>query len=248
METKLKFRDELKSFAKQHLETDIEKLPPTKQSKAMTRFYVQRIRGVFNPGLVPTDPDDLDTCLVDGENDCGVDFLSRSDGTVLIIQAKFRGYGVNEKLDDVVGFCEVLRRIHPETGKKYKKSQKLLEALTDVDWDNDTFELAFISLGRLGPNLRAKEQEGPSLPERDWVGIEIHTRNSNLGKPGPSALSSSDIAPTAGRPILVERGGGEYGFIQSYRRAAPDAESSCFNTAARPGSRERKQLFLPRQN
>ena len=163
METKLKFRDELKSFAKQHLGTDIEKLPPTKQSKAMTRFYVQRIRGVFNPGLVPADPDDLDTCLVDGENDCGVDFLSRSDGTVLIIQAKFRGYGVNEKLEDVVGFCEVLRRIHPETGKKYKKSQKLLEALTDVDWDNDTFELVFISLGRFGANLRTKEEEGPSL-------------------------------------------------------------------------------------
>lgn len=72
---------------------------------------MQRIRGVFNPGLVPADPDDLDTCLADGENDCGVDFLSRSDGTVLIIQAKFRGYGVNEELDDVVGICEVLRRI-----------------------------------------------------------------------------------------------------------------------------------------
>ena len=38
-----------------------------------------------------------------------------------------------------------------------------MEALADVDWDNDTFELAFISLGRLGPNLRAKEEEGPSL-------------------------------------------------------------------------------------
>jgi hypothetical protein len=163
MEPKLKFRDELKSFVKQHLETDIEKLPTTKQSKVMTRFYVQRIKGVFNPGLVPTDPDDLETCLVDGENDCGVDFLSRSDGTVLIVQAKFRGYGVNEKLDDVVAFCEVLRRIHPETGKRYKKSQKLMEALTEVDWDNDTFELVFISLGRLGPNLRVKEQEGPSL-------------------------------------------------------------------------------------
>lgn len=36
METKLKFREELKSFGKQHLGTDLEKLPPTKQSKAMT--------------------------------------------------------------------------------------------------------------------------------------------------------------------------------------------------------------------
>lgn len=163
METKLKFRDEFKAFVRKQMETEIEKLPTTRQSKAMTRFYVERIRRVFNPALVPSDPDDLETCLVDGENDCGVDFVSRSDGTVLIIQAKFRGYGVGEKLEDIVSFAEVLRRIHPETGQKYKKSAKLLEALSEIDWDNDTFDLAFVSLGRFGPNLRVKEEEGPSL-------------------------------------------------------------------------------------
>jgi AIPR protein len=163
METKVKFRDELKAYVRHELDIDIERLPPTKQSKAMTRFYVQKVKRISNPGLVPTDPDDLETCLVDGENDCGVDFLSRSDGTVLIVQAKFRGSGVNEKLEDIVGFCDVLRRIHPEMGKKYKKSQKLQEALIEIDWDNDTFELVFISLGRFGPNLRVKEEEGPTL-------------------------------------------------------------------------------------
>lgn len=121
METKLKFRDELKSFVKEHLEIDLERLSPTKQSKAMTRFYVQRITSIFNPGLVPTDSDDLDTCLVDGENDCGVDFLSRNDWTVLIIQAKYRGRGVNEKLEDVVGFCDVCGGFTRKPGKSTRK-------------------------------------------------------------------------------------------------------------------------------
>ena len=163
METKLKFRDELKSFIKNKLELDIDKLDPTRRSKVMTRFYVERVRKIFNPSLVPTDPDDLDHCVMDGADDCGVDFLSRNDGAVLIVQAKFRGYGVNEELADVVYFGEILLRLRPETGKKYKKNQKLMEALTDIDWENDTFHLVYITLGRLGPNLRARENDGPML-------------------------------------------------------------------------------------
>lgn len=163
METKIKFRDELKSFVKKGLEIDIDKLDPLRRSKSMTRFYVEKIRKVFNPALVPTDSDDLDHCIIDGADDCGVDFLSRTEGSVLIIQAKFRGFGVAEKLEDVVSFGEVLRRLHPDTGKKFRKNQKLLEALSEIDWDNDTFQLVFITLGRLGENLRAKEKDGPML-------------------------------------------------------------------------------------
>jgi len=163
MESKLKFRDELKSYVKKVLDVDLDRLPPTRQSKAMTRFYVERVRRIFSPGLVPTEPEDFDACLIDGADDCGVDFISRGDGEVLIIQAKYRGYGVNEKLGDITEFCEVLGRIHPDIGKKYKKNYKLMEAVGDIDWDNDTFQLVFISLGRLGPNLRTKEEEGPTL-------------------------------------------------------------------------------------
>jgi hypothetical protein len=179
METKLKFRDELKSFVKKNLDIDIDKPDSTRRSKAMTRFYVERVRKVFNPGLVPTDPNDLDNCIIDGADDCGVDFLSRGDGAVLIIQAKFRGYGVPEQLADVSFFGEVLRRLHPDTGKKFKKNQKLIEALSEIDWDNDTFQLVFITLGRLGENLRAKEDDGPMLgPELQE--LNDRCRNSTI--------------------------------------------------------------------
>ena len=163
MDTKLKFRDELKSYVKKELEIDIERLDTLKRSKVMTRFYVDKVRRVFNPALIPSDRDDLDTCVLDGADDCGVDFISRSDGSVLIIQAKFRGFGQSEKLEDIVSFGEILRRLHPDTGKKYKKNQKLMEALGEIDWENDAFQLVFVTLGRLGANLRAKEDDGPML-------------------------------------------------------------------------------------
>src|SRR5690348_1143226 len=104
MDSKLKFRDELKAYVKGTLDADLDKLDPVKRSKLMTRFYAERIRKIFNPALIPSDPDDLQNCMIDGADDCGVDYLSRSDGSVLIIQSKCRGYGVSEKLEDVVFF------------------------------------------------------------------------------------------------------------------------------------------------
>jgi hypothetical protein len=123
METKIKFRDELKAFVRKALETEIDKLSTVKQSKIMTRFYVDRVRRAFNPSLVPIDMDDLEACVIDGADDCGVDFIYRSDGAVLIIQSKFRGFGTSEKLDDIVSFGEVLRRLHPDTGKVTRKTK-----------------------------------------------------------------------------------------------------------------------------
>jgi hypothetical protein len=163
METKVKFRDELKAFVRKSLDNEIDKLKPDRQSKVMTRFYVDKVRRVFNPSLVPMDIDDLDACVIDGADDCGVDFIIRGDQNVLIIQSKFRGYGASEKLEDVVSFAEVLRRLHPDTGKGYRKNSKLVDALGEIDWENDRFQLVFITLGRLGANLRAKEDDGPSL-------------------------------------------------------------------------------------
>ena len=163
MEQKTKFRDQLKEFVKKNLDAEIGNLPTIRQSKTMTRFYVEQIRKTFSPGLIPSDPDDLETCVIDGSDDCGIDFLARADGTVLIIQSKFRGSGVHENLDEFASFSEVLQRIHPDVGRNFKKNQKLEAAISDIDWENDFFELVYITLGRCGPNLRAREKEGTSL-------------------------------------------------------------------------------------
>lgn len=163
MELKVKFRDQLKENTKKTLGTDLGSLLPARQSKVMSGFYVKEIVRVFSPGLVPADEDDFENCIIDGPDDCGVDFLSRDEGTVLIIQTKFRGERKPQKLDEFVSFCEVLERLHPCTGKAYKKSRRLTEALTDIDWDNDFFDLQFITLGRVGGNILTRAEEGLTL-------------------------------------------------------------------------------------
>ncbi len=163
MHEKIKFRDELKEYVKRTLRTDPGNLTPIRQSKAMTRFYVREILKSYTPGLIPSDEDDFENCIIDGSNDCGVDFLSRAEGTVIIIQAKCRGYGKPEKLDDLVSFCEVLKRLHPRMGAAYEKNQKLIEAIGDIDWESDFFQLHYITLGRAGENIQARVDEGPTL-------------------------------------------------------------------------------------
>jgi hypothetical protein len=154
MDTKLKFRDEFKKYVKETRDIDLEKLSSIRQSKVMTQFYLEKIQRIITPALVPSDPDDFEASVIDGSDDCGIDFLYRADRMVLIVQSKFRGFGKNEKPDDVTHFCELLKRLHPATGGSYPKNAKLREATSDIDWDSDFFNLQYITLGRAGASIR----------------------------------------------------------------------------------------------
>src|SRR5579859_5005611 len=158
MDLKVRFREELRAYVKETLEADIGTLPAPRQSKAMTRFYVEKILRTLTPGLVPSDADDLEACIVDGADDCGVDFISRSDGVVLVVQAKFHGQDKPEKQEDFVHFCEVLIRLHPKTGKGIPKNHKLQDAIADIDWEKDYFMLHYITLGKAGEALRIRTE------------------------------------------------------------------------------------------
>ena len=163
METKIKFRDEFKKYVQQTRDTDLDRLKPIMQSKVMTQFYLEKIQRVITPALVPSDPDDFEASVIDGSDDCGIDFLFRSDGMVLIVQSKFRGFGKNEKPDDVTHFCEALKRLNPVTGAGYRKNSKLMEAITDIEWESDFFNLQYITLGRAGESIRTRIEEGSAL-------------------------------------------------------------------------------------
>lgn len=82
METKVKFRDHLKEYIRANFQAEAGNLLPARASKLMTRYYVNAIQKVVTPGLVPSDEDDFERCVIDGPGDCGVDFLSRAEGLV----------------------------------------------------------------------------------------------------------------------------------------------------------------------
>ena len=147
---KQRFRDLFRDYVKNELQTPFDNLNDKQRSVWMSRFYADIVIRSLNPGLVPETTEDLDACLIDGTDDCGVDFLAKEGNTVLVIQAKYAsdkktGKKSLEKAKPSDHFCRVLSRLH--TGpSKYRMNQKLKEAIVDIDWDKDNFMLHYITL------------------------------------------------------------------------------------------------------
>lgn len=226
MQTKVKFRSQLKEYVRKNFDAELGELSPSRQSKLMTRFFVRQIQMVVTPGLVPSDEDDFEACVIDGPNDCGVDFFARAEGMVLIIQAKCRGRGVPEKAEQFIEFCEVLKRLHPVTGSAHAKNQKLTEAIADIDWENDSFELQYISLGRVSKSIRDRADEGPSLDRaqlsslRDRCELTV-SDESDLNVKLREALSTGEmIAQPVDLRFLADGGNAPWLKLEGRRRRA----------------------------
>lgn len=154
------FREHAREFVTKRTGGAFDKLNEFQKSQWMTRFYVEEVLRVLNPGLIPEDEGDLDLCFADGPSDAGVDFLCRSAGVVLIIQAKYHSHGKTEDESEFTYFADVLTRLHPVTGKAYKVSQHVRDLAADIEWETDRFELHFVTLGKVTSNSRAREQAG----------------------------------------------------------------------------------------
>lgn len=160
------FREYLRDDVEARLKTNLGNLDPTAQSKEMTLYYVRNVLSKIMPGLVSDDDLEVGDGLVDGRDDLGVDFISRSEGRVLIIQSKYRGHDKPEDMDAVSHFCDVLKRLYSasHTGKM-KMNARLHEVVSDIDWDSDYFYVQFLTLGKVGEtsNVRARVEEGVNL-------------------------------------------------------------------------------------
>src|SRR5579872_3732020 len=88
---KQRFRELFRDYVKNELQTPFDNLNDKQRSIWMSRFYADTVIRSLNPGLIPETEEDLDACIIDGSDDCGVDFLAREGNTVLIIQAKYSG-------------------------------------------------------------------------------------------------------------------------------------------------------------
>lgn len=158
------FREYLRVDAESRLDVPFGKLDSTAQSKEMTKYYVRNVLSRIMPGLVPDDDLEVADSIVDGANDLGVDFISRSDGRVLIIQSKYRGSDKGEDTGSVSHFRDVLPRLYASASKsRMKMKAALQEVVSDIDWEADYFYLQFLTLGKVGQNVRANADEGPNL-------------------------------------------------------------------------------------
>jgi hypothetical protein len=162
-DTKPKFRQYLISDVQKRLRTTFDSLQATDRSKELTKFYVKSVLAKLTPGLVPDTDEEIDDFMVDGTNDGGVDFIYPSEGRVLIVQSKYRGADKHETPEDVTHFCEVIGRLFDAYTKKQKLNKKVTEALQDIDWQSDYFDLQFVSLGKVSQAIQDRAAKGPAL-------------------------------------------------------------------------------------
>ncbi|HLJ25354.1 MAG TPA: AIPR family protein [Candidatus Angelobacter sp.] len=163
----------------------------------MTLFYVQNVLAKIMPGLVPDDEQEILDSIVDGPNDAGVDFIYRNDGRVVIVQSKYRGSDKMENVEDFTHFCEVLSRLHAASSKKLKIKERLDDIISDIDWETDYFYLQFLTLGKVGPAIRSRFEQGiqdsddlPDLEER----LELQLSDEgDLNEKLREALSASEV-------------------------------------------------------
>jgi hypothetical protein len=168
------FRDHLTDWvSKRRGGMEFSRLNAVQQSKEMTRFYVLEIIARVSPGLIPDDIDEIDDFVVDGPDDGGADFIYRSDNAVLIIQSKYRGRDKREEPEAFTHFCAVVQRLYEASQGKRTLNRKVMDAISTIDWDSDTFDLRFCTLGKVSDDFNEGTPiaAGISTPE-DRIQIE----------------------------------------------------------------------------
>ncbi|MGB2676202.1 MAG: AIPR family protein [Candidatus Acidiferrum sp.] len=196
-EKKPKFREYFITDVQTRLKVKFDNLNPLTRAKEMTRFYVKSLVSNLTPGLVPDADEEIDDYIVDGANDGGVDFIYPSEGRVLIIQSKYHGSDKHEKQEDFTHFCDALSRLYDASGKPQKLNKKVSEALQDIDWQNDFFDLHFVTLGKVSAAIREREEKG-STPIKGLVDFEERNElavfdESDLNVKLREALSAGEV-------------------------------------------------------
>lgn len=154
------FRDHVRGRVVAELGQSLDELDDIRRSDWMTRVYVEEVLLRLYPGALPDDLADLAGCYTDGWADGGCDFICRHDGIVTIIQAKYRGKSASEAPEKFDEFADVLARLHPKLGAKVPKNDAVKDIIADINWEQDQFDLQFITLGKVNEAMRAREARG----------------------------------------------------------------------------------------
>jgi hypothetical protein len=194
---KPKFRQALIESVEKRFGSRFDALETNVIPKEMTRFYIKSIVAKLTPGLVPDTEEEIDECVVDGPGDGGVDFIYPSEGRVLLVQSKYHSPDKYESPENVTHFCEVISRLYDAYLKKQKLNRKVTEALQDIDWQSDYFELQIITLGRVSETVRDRASKGPN-PAKDLNEIDERAEltlfdESDLNSKLREALSAGEV-------------------------------------------------------
>jgi AIPR protein len=197
---KAQFRDCLLQFSRDVYKREISGLSEIQRSDALTLCYITKIFNQKNPGLFPDDIDELRFYITDGPGDRGADFIFKSDSNVYIFQSKFRSRDSSEKESDFDHFRNLLARLCPETGSKQKKSQKVLDLISDIDFQEDQFTLIFLSLAKPDAKISLAAETGVN----DIQGTPLRDINARCDV---QYISESDLNSEYREALSIAQGG-----------------------------------------
>ncbi|WP_433966583.1 AIPR family protein [Tunturiibacter gelidiferens] len=207
-ETKMKeqFKDRLLIWTEATLGTKFDNLNQFQRSRQMIMFFVQEVLGKLDPGIVPDDEGELESSIIDGSGDGGADLLYRTDdGQVLIIQAKYRGKDATESPESVGRVCDILERLYlAMEGKQESLHKDLLELASQINWEEDIFNVYFITSAKTGDAVKDRVKQGlvhiPDLPDLKDRSFLHYLDQSLLNQALRDAISSADFSE---RPIII---------------------------------------------
>jgi hypothetical protein len=167
--TKPAVRLPYREFALKYFERDFGKLSNKQTSEALLRFYIAEIQNRLRREI---SSDDFDEAYVDNSGDLGTDFIQRNDGEVLIIQAKYSSPGATTGINQILHFQTLLKRLN-DPDFAAKANPKLHEALSEIDFASDRFDLRFITLGRIDGQAKVQTQKEADLPKIDGIADRV---------------------------------------------------------------------------
>jgi len=187
-------RDAYSNFVEQNFNTTVERASDVQKSRYLTEWY---IREIHNQTRSIISDDDIEAGIVDGANDLGVDFVHRDDGQVYVFQTKYAGKRKPIDVSHIQTFQGVLCRMRDY--KSWKPNAALRELLADIDWENDTFHLRFISLAKLEGQSQIQANQSLLLPD-DVAGLKDRVAIEYLGEGELSDEYRNALAQSSGIP------------------------------------------------
>jgi hypothetical protein len=166
------FRDYFREWCERVLQEPFDGMLDVQRSKMMGRFFAEQVLRPRNPALLPFADEDVERCIVDGKGDCGVDFVAREQGVVLLIQAKYSGgkkvtKRPREEPADFEYFRTALGRLRDY--QHLEMTEPLREVAAEIDWETDRFQMYYITLRQLAANQEQAADMGvaalPGLPD-----------------------------------------------------------------------------------
>jgi len=170
---KIRARKHYNEFAKDYYEKDFGKLNENQKGRALIHWYLVDVADGREEPVISED--DIDADIIDGSRDLGADLIIKDNGTVYIYQFKFyKNDEMGPELADIEHFRNILSRLRND---EFRANEKLKNKIIEINFEEDSFVLRFIALGKTTENVRAAIENAKEKRDSDpgnGISFEYH--------------------------------------------------------------------------